>query len=362
MSLNLNASVTDSNNDPNYVKKIVMRSTISCPNYNTSFTCEHYLGYGETMAYYDYLTGDCYYTYSCDSCTYIPGGVSTLRLTTGSGWQSPEDIQMDAANVLFNYGDDSVVLRAKSSDGNFIAPSILQWQVTDLVNAVVTQNWITQDTITLGNLSSGPKFLVRTRFLGSNMVFSTKLDFAFGNTAVGAGGKICDSPTYPYRQERVASCAIGTLRNVISWKGIPAASEVSIISALGMSTSDFSIADGYHGIKLVDIQNKYNIILHPLGLKAVKLSITKTDLMAKLDNGSVIVLAIKVKTNDKNQLLNLDLANHVIAIRKVGNQMEVIDPATGVPVPSDVVAAVMNGQWIGTPQSTGWVWEILPYP
>ena len=68
------ASCSESNSDPNYIKKVIMRSTIVCGGYySTTFTCEHYLSVGQSMEYLDYQPGpDCYYTYTTESCTWIP--------------------------------------------------------------------------------------------------------------------------------------------------------------------------------------------------------------------------------------------------------------------------------------------------
>ena len=74
MPLRTGATCIESNSDPNYIKKVVMRSSIVCGGYySTTFTCEHYLNYGQAMAYYDHQVGpDCYYTYTLESCTWIP--------------------------------------------------------------------------------------------------------------------------------------------------------------------------------------------------------------------------------------------------------------------------------------------------
>lgn len=107
LSTSASASVFESNYTSGYIKKVVMRSTVDgmgCSYYYT-FTCEHYLNYGESMAYQDFDTssGDCvlHYYYWVDSITWIPvetpatlpGQIapgltigSDLKLYNSSGW------------------------------------------------------------------------------------------------------------------------------------------------------------------------------------------------------------------------------------------------------------------------------------
>ena len=90
MPLRIAANCVESNNDPNYTKKVVMRSTIVCGGYySTTFTCEHYLGYGQSMAYYDYQSGqDCYYTYTPESCTWIPAQGPYPNVVDSDAWST----------------------------------------------------------------------------------------------------------------------------------------------------------------------------------------------------------------------------------------------------------------------------------
>ncbi len=67
--------VNECNNSVCYVKKVVVRSFIQCPDYGyqTTFTCEHYLNPGECFSLIDGVEGgNCYHYYSIESVTWIP--------------------------------------------------------------------------------------------------------------------------------------------------------------------------------------------------------------------------------------------------------------------------------------------------
>lgn len=74
------------NTTPGYVMKVTMASHIVCDSpgnyhYETYFTCEHYLQYGESMAFIDsWESQDCFHTYSVADITWIPTAISVDAL------------------------------------------------------------------------------------------------------------------------------------------------------------------------------------------------------------------------------------------------------------------------------------------
>jgi hypothetical protein len=364
MPLRVWANCVESNNDPNCVKKVIMRSTIVCGSYySSSFTCEHYLGNGESMAFYDYQSGsDCWYTYTADSITFIPGGISSLGVTTATGWEFAPTLYHNSSNVLLNFGADTLTIRGKDGNGGLLG-SGLAWSITDLVNGVVTQDWTTQDSISLGNLSAGPAFRIQVRFMGSTSTFETVFDFATGTVAYGAGGKIRSSPdnSYPYQQERQASCVLVCLRHVLYLKGKSVPTEdalVAIMVANGKSESDFLTGKG---ILHSEMTSKLNLVLNPYGLTAVAATtaLTEPDVLDKLNAGKVIIVGHVLDTKDKYAAVNFD-PNHALVMRKVGAKIEIIDSSTGKAKLEDPVKALSYLVWGGSPPVTGLVWEITP--
>ena len=66
------ATVYECNNDPCMIKKVVIFNRITCNGYETTFTCEHYLGYNECVYLADGTQNDCWFTYTVQSITNIP--------------------------------------------------------------------------------------------------------------------------------------------------------------------------------------------------------------------------------------------------------------------------------------------------
>ncbi len=86
LPLSAQADVTDINNsDIEGIKKIIVRSNIGCASgYSTTFTCEHYLNFGEDVTLLDYVSGDCYYSYSYESLTWLPSPAARSHITWNS--------------------------------------------------------------------------------------------------------------------------------------------------------------------------------------------------------------------------------------------------------------------------------------
>ena len=72
------ADVSEANNDPCVTKKVVVFNRLTCGDYyQTTFTCEHYLSFGESMLLVDgYESFPCFHTYTLQSITYLPSPVS----------------------------------------------------------------------------------------------------------------------------------------------------------------------------------------------------------------------------------------------------------------------------------------------
>jgi hypothetical protein len=371
ISMQMLASVYESNNDPNAVKKVIMRSTIICGNYYSySFTCEHYLGYQESMIYVDFGTGDCTYVYSAESTAWIPGGISSVSLVTGSGWEFAPSVLKNSSNMFFNFTGETLTVRAKTATGSVVDQG-LQWHVTDVVNDVVTHDWVTQNTLSLGSLASGPAFLVEARFLGSNAHFAVRLDFAAGSHGLGIDGdahKYRRANSFPYGQERASTCVLASLRNVLAIKGaevIPTEAEIiHVMVANGMTLYDFILKGSDRGIDPDDLEAKANLILNPKGFAATRHTLSKSEMTTKLNEGSVFIIGTRV-----NSLVIGDFSindNHAVVIRKNGSIYEVIDPGTEkvTKYKADKLDIVLSHlAWSnGSPPITNQAWEITPHP
>jgi len=65
------------NDNPGYIKHVTIQNHIGCaPSYEYTFTCEHYLEYGESIAFVDGPEGDnCWHTYTVVSTVWVPQGL-----------------------------------------------------------------------------------------------------------------------------------------------------------------------------------------------------------------------------------------------------------------------------------------------
>ena len=138
------ANVNVCNESACFVKKVVMRSTIECPDYyyQTTFTCEHYLNPGECMLFEDGWDGGCYFTYTVESITWIsmattqsasitlagPATVcsdcdGTYVATVGAGC-SVAEVQWSRNGVPLGSGPPSLTLHLISTGTTTITASI----------------------------------------------------------------------------------------------------------------------------------------------------------------------------------------------------------------------------------------------
>ena len=361
-----NASVFFTNNNPGYVAKVDMYTVVDNQQWGvTTFSCEHYLGHGESLNFEDYPP----ITYMLTGILWIPTEnwkVSGLSLSTGTGWEFVANVQNGSSYVFHNMGSDTVTLRARDAWGN-IADSGIQWHVTDLINDVVTQDWSTNPTFTIGNLAAGKAIQVRSRRAGGSTEFSTNLSFASGNWHYGSNGKRAEADnTYPYGSQRVGACSLGCLRNVLKIKNKEVPTENDIVSVLasnGKPEADFlkgGVAMGHS-----EAEARFNLILNPKGLSATNHDpISRDQILAKLNDGNVLIVGIKKWIGDPRDPENpLRIENHMIVMRKVtplfgGPKIEIIDPAEGETTkkPSDKAMDLID--FGGNPPSTARIWEI----
>ena len=80
------ASVNITNTTSGYIEHVTMQSYIYCSSgYTSSFSCEHYLNYGESISYNDYSPdGWCSYTYGTGTVVYIPSPYTISSTTTAA--------------------------------------------------------------------------------------------------------------------------------------------------------------------------------------------------------------------------------------------------------------------------------------
>lgn len=154
------ASVQESHTDTSHqsdFKRVILRSTIACGGYYyESFTCEHWLLYGQSMTFTDYNVGDCSNTYSIESVSWVTTGPSTsLSTSTLTHWNIDNDDNSGGA--------DYTQSTAVSGENDLVA-----------LNLGVQLSVMNQGTITLSatNSISGNSKIYSSSSKGSSAVLT----------------------------------------------------------------------------------------------------------------------------------------------------------------------------------------------
>ena len=297
------------------------------------------------------------------------GSVGGVSLTTGSGWEIFPNLSANSSMTLYNAYSDTFTLRARDQGGNMLASNV-QWHVTDLIDDVVTHDWVTQPSITFNDLWSGKAYKIKSRTIGSSSECEVELSFAEGTYELGAGGnpgKIRTDNSWPYGAERISGCALASLRNILHFKGMPVPTEDDImdwLKNLGADESKYLGEGPGYGMSTAETEERFNEVLNPFGLQATRQgAISRQELQNLLDNGAVVAVGTKlVKWDENHPESGVKTVGHMLVMHKVYNifgqpRIEIIDPADGTRKRFSFDEALDKVQWDVSPRE---VWKVSP--